>query len=92
MTKRRVEVFTAGCYLCGDTVKQVKDLACENCEVVVYDLNKGCETNECRDKARAYGVQAVPAVAVNGELVDCCKNAGIDMDSLKKAGIGQSSS
>ncbi|KAA0956154.1 thioredoxin family protein [Planococcus kocurii] len=92
MAKRRVEIFTAGCYLCDDTVQQVNDLACDNCEVTVYDLNKGCETNECREKAKAYGVQTVPAVAVNGELVDCCKDTGIDMDSLKKAGVGKSDS
>ena len=92
MAKRRVEVFTAGCYLCDDTVQQLKDLACNNCEVIVYDLNKGCETNECQEKANAYGVQTVPAVAVNGKLMDGCKNTGIDMDFLKKAGVGSSAS
>lgn len=38
--KRQVEVFTAGCYVCDDVVKQVKALACANYEVIVYDLNK----------------------------------------------------
>jgi hypothetical protein len=76
MAKRLVEVFTSGCYLCEDVVKQVKELACDNCEVVVYDLNKGCDTNECEVKAKQYGLRSVPAVAINGELVDCCKNNG----------------
>jgi hypothetical protein len=89
MAKRLVEVFTAGCFVCDGVVKQVKDLACDNCEVVVYDLNKKCDTNECEEKAKVYGVQAVPAVAVNGELIDCCKNNGIDIDALKAAGVGQ---
>ncbi len=40
MAKRLVEVFTAGCSVCEGDVQQVKDLACDNCEVVVYDLNK----------------------------------------------------
>ncbi|MFD2216501.1 thioredoxin family protein [Metabacillus endolithicus] len=89
MAKRLVEVFTSGCYLCDDVVKQVKDLACDNCEVVVYDLNEGCDTNECEAKAKEYGVKSVPAVAINGELVDCCKNNGIDIESIKAAGLGQ---
>lgn len=87
--KRRVEVFTAGCYLCDDVVKQVKALACPNCEVIVYDLNEKCDTNECEDKAKHYGIHSVPAVAVNGKLVDCCKDRGVDLDVLKQEGLGQ---
>ncbi|MFC0274840.1 thioredoxin family protein [Metabacillus herbersteinensis] len=89
MAKRLVEVFTAGCFVCDGVVKQIKDLACDNSEVVVYDLNKKYETNECEYKAKAYGVQAVPSVAINGKLVDCCKNNGIDIDALKAEGLGQ---
>jgi hypothetical protein len=70
-------------------IKRVQDLACDNCEVVVYDLNKGCEINECEDKVKAYGEQAVPAVAIYGQLVDCCKNNGVDIEALKAAGLGQ---
>jgi len=64
----------------------VKDLACDNCEVVVYDLNKKCDTLECEAKAKEYGVKSVPAVAINGQLVT---SNGIDMDALKAAGLGQ---
>ncbi|MGE6718315.1 thioredoxin family protein [Peribacillus frigoritolerans] len=89
MAKRLIEVFTAGCSVCEGAVQQVKDLACSNCEVVVYDLNKKCDTNECETKAKAYGVKSVPAIAINGKLVDCCSNNGIDIDALKAAGLGQ---
>jgi hypothetical protein len=89
MAKRLIEVFTAGCSVCDGVVKQVKDLACDNCEVVVYDLNAKCDTNVCEDKAKAYGVKSVPAVAINGKLVDCCSNNGINIDALKAAGLGQ---
>jgi glutaredoxin len=85
---RRVEVFTADCSVCDDVVQQVKDLACDNCEVIVYDLNRGCETNECKDKAEQYGVRSVPAVAIDGKLMDCCTN-GVDVEALKAAGLGQ---
>jgi hypothetical protein len=48
MTKRLVEIFVAGCSLCDETVKLVRDLACSNCEVKIYDLREGCATN-CSD-------------------------------------------
>ena len=89
MAKRRVEVFTAGCPVCEDAVKKVKEAACPNCEVVIYDLNSGCENNECREKAKQYGVTRVPAVAVDGRLLDCCSKGGIDVKQLKAAGVGR---
>lgn len=89
MAKRIVEVFTAGCYLCEQAVQQVKEQACPNCEVKVYDLNKKCETGECEEKAKQYGIETVPAVAINGQLADCCSNRGINLEVLKSAGLGE---
>lgn len=51
--KRKVEVFTAGCPLCGETLTLVRE-AVTSC---------GC------DDAKRYGVRAMPAVVVDGELV-----------------------
>ena len=87
--KRHVELFTAGCPICDETVSLVKSLACPSCEVQVYDLRKGYATNECRDKARRYGITAVPAIAVHGVLLDCCRREPITADALRAAGIGQ---
>lgn len=89
MSKRKIEIFTAGCYVCDGVVKEIKELACPNCEVIVYDLNKKCETNECENKAKQYGIKSVPAVAINGKLVDCCTNKGVNFEALKRAGLGQ---
>ncbi len=89
MAKRLIEGFTAGCSVCEGKVQQVKDLVYSNCEVVVYDLNKKCDTLECEVKAKSYGVKSVPAVAINGKLVDCCSNSGINIDTFKAAGLGQ---
>lgn len=88
--KRLVEVFTAGCPVCDDTVRLVQTFVCPSCDLQVYDLREGCATDECRDKARRYGVTAVPAVAVNGVLLDCCRREPITADRLRAAGIGQS--
>lgn len=87
---RKVEVFTAGCPLCDPVVKLVKDLACDKCDVTVYDLREGCATNECRSKAEQYGIHRVPAVVVDGKLAECCSNqAPVTREALVAAGIGQ---
>ena len=88
-TKRKIEVFTAGCPVCEPTVKLVRKTACDSCEVIVYDLNKGCDTMECREKAETYGVTRLPAVVVNGQLLDCCKTGSVSEDALRAAGVGR---
>jgi len=89
MTKRKVEVFTSGCYLCDETVQLVKDLACPNCEVKVYNLTEPCESKECIEKSKAYGINSVPTVVVDGKIVECCQRGKPDKQALMAAGIGQ---
>lgn len=84
---RKVEVFTAGCPLCDETVKMVQDLACEHCDVSIYDLQSRSE--EYLEKAKSYGVNSVPTVVVNGKVLDCCKRGKITRGDLEAAGIGQ---
>ena len=88
MVKRKVEVFTAGCPVCDEAVKTVRAAACPSCEVVVYDLNKACKTNECRDKAKAYDIKRLPAVAVDGKLIECCGQEPVSLEALRAAGLG----
>jgi len=87
--KRKIEVFTANCPVCDPVVKMVKDLACDNCEVTTYDLVKLCDDKSCLTKVKEYGINKVPAVVVNGELLDCCKSSSITKEKLIAAGIGQ---
>ena len=90
MTKRKIEVFTSGCPVCQPTVDLVKKVACSNCEVIVYDLNKGCSTNQCREKAQQLIITRLPAVAVDGKLLECCKSGSISEEALGAAGVGRS--
>lgn len=83
--KRRVEVFTAGCAVCQGVVEMVNELACPNCDVTTYNLNK----NEGVNEAKMYGVTALPSVVINGQLLECCKRSPITMQDLKAAGVGQ---
>ncbi|MEI2579116.1 thioredoxin family protein [Scytonema sp. PRP1] len=90
MSKRLIEVFTAGCPLCDETVKLVRELACSNCEIQVYDLRSESATNSYREKANQYGIHRVPAVVVNGKLAECCSNQQpVSREALVAAGIGQ---
>lgn len=86
--KRKVEVFTAGCPVCDPTVKKVRELACPSCDIHIHDLNKGCETDECRVEAQKYGLKTVPAVVVDGKICSCCENQGPNKEDLQAAGIG----
>ena len=84
MAKRVFEVFSAGCPLCGEAIEEIRKQACESCEVLVRDMNDP----EVAERARELGIRSVPAVAVDGRLADCCSTRGIDVDALKKLGLG----
>lgn len=83
--KRKVEIFSAGCRLCDETVSLVTGIACESCEIVVLDMRKAKVARRARD----IGVRSVPAVAINGKLADCCAGRGPDEATLRAAGVGQ---
>lgn len=83
-TKRKIEIFSAGCPACEETVKLVNQLACPSCEVSVLDMKKP----DVAQRAKTLGVKSVPAVAINGKLADCCTGGGVDAASLKAAGLG----
>ncbi|SPF41464.1 Uncharacterized 9.0 kDa protein in mobE 3'region [Syntrophobacter sp. SbD1] len=84
--RRKVEVFTAGCPVCQGVVDMVKELACPHCELIFYNLNN----NEGVEQAKSYGVAAVPSVAINGALLECCKHKPITREDLQAAGLGKS--
>lgn len=83
--KRKVEIFSAGCPACDETVKLVKSIACPSCDVAVLDMHDP----NVASRAKSLGVQSVPAVVINGNLADCCSGQGPDEASLKSAGLGQ---
>jgi len=87
MPNNKVEVFTSGCPICESTVDLVERLACPSCEVIIYDLTKDNE-KEIQNKAAFYGIERIPAVAVNGKLLECCAMSSISENSLRQAGVG----
>jgi len=84
-TKRKIEVFSAGCPACEETVELINRIACPSCEVTVLDMNEPAVAR----RAKGLGVRSVPAVAINGRLADCCTGRGPDETALRSAGVGQ---
>ncbi len=83
--KRKVEVFSAGCGVCDDTVSLLKRIACDSCEVSVLDMRDG----QVAERAKGLRIRTVPAVVVDGVLVACCEASGPTESALRAAGIGQ---
>ena len=86
--KRQIEIFTAGCPVCKPVIEMVKEMACGSCEVSVIDFSKD-ESAESVAKIKTYGINRLPAIAVNGKLLDCCIDTGISKEQLEAAGIGK---
>ncbi|GBD24728.1 hypothetical protein HRbin30_00041 [bacterium HR30] len=83
--KRKIEVFSAGCPACEDTVQLVKRIACPSCEVSILDMNEPTVAK----RAKSLGVRSVPAVVMDGKLADCCAGRGPDEAVLRAAGLGR---
>lgn len=83
--KRKIEVFTAGCPVCDETLKQIKEAACPSCDISVLDL----KDPEAAERAKSLGIRSVPAVVIDGKLSDCCSGRGVDIEKLKDAGLGK---
>ena len=85
MTKRKVEIFTAGCPACDEAVALVKRIACDSCDVSTLDMRHPDVARRGRD----LGIRSVPAVVVNGRLAECCARGGPEEKALRATGIGQ---
>lgn len=83
--KRKIEVFSAGCPACEETIQLVHRIACPSCDVTVLDMRKPDVAN----RAKGLGIRSVPAVVIDGRLADCFAGRGPDEATLRSAGIGQ---
>ncbi len=83
-TKRIVDIFSAGCTACQDTIDLVNQIACTSCEINILDMHD----QDVATRAKSLGVRSVPAVAINGQLVNCCKGRGVDESMLRAVGLG----
>jgi glutaredoxin 3 len=84
-TTRNIEIFSAGCTICTETVNLVNQVACPSCEVRVLDMKHP----EVSRRARTLGIRSVPAVVIDGQLIECCAGRGPDETALRAVGVGQ---
>lgn len=84
-TKRKVEVFSAGCATCQEAIEIVKQATCPSCEVNVLDM----KDIQVAKRAKNLGIRSVPAVVIDGKLASCCVGRGVDLQVLRSAGLGK---
>lgn len=80
-TKKKIEIFSAGCSTCKETIELVKRLAGSSHEVAIHDMQKA----EVASRAKQLGVRSVPAVLIDGKLAGCCAGRGPDEQILRSA-------
>ena len=83
--KRKIEVFSAGCPACAETIELVNRIACPSCEIGVLDMNQAAVAQ----RAEELGIRSVPAVVIDDKLADCCADRGPQEAVLRAAGLGQ---
>lgn len=82
--KRKIEIFSAGCVFCEETVNLIKSMACDSCEVEVLDMNDG----DVVERARKYGIKRFPAVVIDGKPNLLCPGCENNEEVLREAGVG----
>ena len=82
--KRTIEVFSAGCPACSETVDLVNRVVCPSCDVSVLDMH---DPSVAR-RATSLGIRSVPAVVIDGKLASCCAGRGPEEAALRAAGLG----
>ncbi|GJL61768.1 MAG: hypothetical protein NPIRA04_04220 [Nitrospirales bacterium] len=83
-TTRHIEIFSAGCQVCEETITLVNQLACTSCEVTVLDMKEEAVSS----RAKQLAIRTVPAVVVDGQLAECCAGNGPSESALRAAGVG----
>jgi glutaredoxin len=83
--RRTIEIFSAGCPACEETVELVSRMACPACDVTVFDMRDP----QVASRAKSMGIRSVPAIVIDGRLAECCAGRGPDEQTLRAAGVGQ---
>lgn len=78
---RTIEVFSAGCATCEETIHVVKKLAGSEHPVTVHDMQQA----DTAKRAKSLGIRSLPAVVVDGKLAGCCAGRGPDEHVLREA-------
>jgi glutaredoxin 3 len=79
--KHNIEIYSAGCATCKETIDLVKRIAGSDHEVHIHDMQQ----RDTAARAKKLGIRSLPAVVVNGKLASCCAGRGPDERVLREA-------
>lgn len=79
--KHKIEVFSAGCATCKETIEMVQKVAGAEHEVHIHDMHQ----QDVASRAKQHGVRSLPAVVVDGKVAGCCAGRGPDEQVLREA-------
>jgi len=82
--RRKIEVFTAGCPCCTEAVQLVGFLAGNEHDIEIRDMHDPAVAVA----ASGYGIRRVPAIVIDGQLVDYSAGCGPDEATLTQALFG----
>ena len=81
---RHIEIFSAGCQICEDTISLVQHLTCPSCQVTVLAMKDPAVSR----RSRELDIRTIPAVVIDGKLVDCRVGTVPSVTALRAAGVG----
>jgi glutaredoxin len=79
--KHTIEIYSAGCPICQDTIEMVKRITGPDHEVKVHEMPHG----NTAAQAKTLGIRSLPAVVIDGNLASCCAGRGPDEHVLRQA-------
>jgi glutaredoxin 3 len=71
--RKKIEIFSAGCSTCKETIELGKKIAGSTHEVMIHDMHQA----DVASKAKEHGVKSVPALVIDGTLAGCCAGRGL---------------
>lgn len=84
IVRRRVEIFSAGCRTCTRAIEELREEIDPRHEIIVHEVHR---SDAAAGRADAFGIRALPALAVDGRLLGCCRNTGPSLSELRAAGV-----
>ena len=79
--RKKIEIFTAGCSTCRETVDLVKRIAGAAHDIEIHDMHQA----HIAARAKQHGIRSLPSVVVDGKLAGCCAGRGPDEAILREA-------
>jgi hypothetical protein len=79
--KHKIEIFSAGCATCKETIDMFRKIAGPDHELQIHDMHQ----EGIASRAKQHGVRSLPAVVIDGKLAGCCAGRGPDEHVLRQA-------